>query len=780
MTTTYRLAEHAGKPAFFENGAPTVIPSYCSCAPAWGQSWIDAHQRFVSHGRKVFWLMPTGGYNGEWGTSPFWTAPGQVNTPPVSMPEDYRGLDWQAHAILEMCPDANFFVRMMDMPPESWATAHPDDMLLNCEGQRYAIPSYASDRYLTEATAFFRALAGYCEVQDWTDRIIGYVVYPLGEGATPLACEGFLFDQSPVMQQAFRIFLRDKYGTDAALQAAWHDPGVTLNTVAVPGDSAFRQRHEATVRYWPEAIQVQCERDYFECQTPLFRRYVKAALATFKSAAPNRLAGIDACKGNMLGWMTNPIFGRDAWKTHYGDQFLATGTTGMAELLDLPELDIVATPHDYRCRGVGYGYDPEGIGDSVQLHGKIMMVEEDQRTYANKERGIFGSVEPGEEEAIFYRNLAASLSRGQQTYPMDVCVGDFEDEKIQAVLEKRVAIERRFLDIPRQDVPSVVMLVDDRSGIYTDFSAEYNDLAVIRQRIWGMNHCGVPTRTFLWDDLERDNFPTCHRCFLLPNYYLADERNLRLLREKLFRNGNVIVFGPGSGITDGRTVSPTFAAELLGMDMELYDCDYPRFVTVDNWVHPVTANLGACECYGDTHRYGPILVPFDRHAPECKGGNPSRKALVADSRPFVRLGSIALDNGKRRPGLVIKEFGKGAAGNGQPGDRGAGDYALVFSTAVPLPAKLLRELARYSGTHIYSEDDDVVFADSSMVAVHAVKPGPRSIRLPGKYDVEDVLCGRGVGTGINDISFEVAGAVTRWFHTARCIAPPQGENNDQS
>jgi hypothetical protein len=758
----YRIGQHAGKPAFLQDGQPVVLPSYCTCGPSF-PNYADAIRRFARHGCSIFWLMPTGGYNGEWGTSPFWTAPGQINDPPAAMPEGYFGLDQQAKLVLSLVPEARFFVRMMDMPPESWAAANAGDMLLNYRGDRYPIPSYASERYLTEASAFLSALARYCERQSWAERVIGYVVYPLGEGATPLAGEGCLFDQSPVMQQAFRTSLRRKYGADAALREAWGDSAVTLDTAAVPGDLDFRKRGEKPVHFWPEAKQVQRELDYFECQGPLFRRYYEAAIAAFRTAAPDRLVGFDAFKGNMLGWMTHPMFSGAKWREHYGDQFLATGTTGMADLLDLSGLDIIATPHDYRCRWAGFGYDPEGIGDSIQLHGKIMMVEEDQRSYANNERGLFGSIEPGEEEAVLYRNLAASLSKGQQTYPMDVCVGYFEAEPIQEILEKRAAIERQFLNLPRQDVPSMTMLVDDRAARYTDFSAEYNDLAVIRQRIGGMNHCGVPTRTFLWDDLARANFPACHKLFLLPNCYRYGSDVLGMLKSRLFRDGNVIVFGPGSGITDGATLSPDFAAALMGMDFELYDYTYPRFVTLDNWTHPLTAGVGACESYGDTHRYGPVLVPLDRAAPACTGGNKFRTGLAADPRPFVRLGTIPLDNGKRRPGLVVKEFGKGAAGNGTPGPRGAGDYAVVFTAAVPLPAKLLRNLARFSGTHVYDDEDDVVYADSTMVAVHAVKPGPRRIALSRRCEVHDVVSGQAVGEGLSEIVFDVTQPVTRWF-----------------
>jgi len=759
------VKKYRGKPVIFTGSSPEDMPSYCGCAPG-HESWLDTTRRFARYGRKVFWIMPKGGYNGEWGTTPFWTGPGEINCPPKPMPASYFGLDQQAAAILEIVPDARFIVRMMDMPPQSWYVAHPDAVPHNCLGQRMHGASLASDDYIAEVGDFLKALTRHCERSAWASRVIGYIIYPLGEGGTDLAMRGYLFEYSSVMERAYRQFLARKYGTDDALRAAWHDASAAIDTAAVPRDDDFRARSDAPVMFWPEARQVQPERDYFELQQILFRRYIKALLDSFREAAgPNRLCGIDALKGNMLGWMCHSIFAAREWKEHYGDWILATGTAGMAEILDWDNFDIVATPHDYRNRWAGYGFDPEAIGDSVVLHGKLMLVEEDQRSYASPERGLFGSIEPGEEQAVVMRNLAASLTRGQQNYPMDVYIGYFQSDAVQEAYAKAAAISGRMLHVDRRPVPGVAMLVDDRAGICTDFSAEYNDLAVIRQRIHGMNHCGVPASTLLFDDLRRDDFPVENKLYLLPNCYRWTDEIAHLIRRKLCRNGNVIVFGPGSGITDGTTVSPEFASKLMGFQFELYDYEYPRFVTVDNFYHPITAAMGAHEMYGDSLRYGPVLVP--RIPGECEatqGIRPRRcEQTSANSVPPVRLGTIALDNGKRLPGLVVKEFGKGASGNGTPGPRGEGDYAVVFTTAVPLPAGLLRSLARHSGTHVYDDVDDVVFADSASVAVHAVKPGPRLIALPREHRVEDMLTGEVVGDCVSRITFDVEKPVTRWW-----------------
>jgi hypothetical protein len=269
------------------------------------------------------------------------------------------------------------------------------------------------------------------------------------------------------------------------------------------------------------------------------------------------------------------------------------------------------------------------------------------------------------------------------------------------------------------------LVVDDWSVIDEDFTIGYQYLAVIHQRLYGLSRCGVPFRVHLFDDLGRDDFPECHRVFLFPNLFRVTPERLNLLRTRVFRNGNVAVFGPASGITDGRTLSAESATGLTGIPLDLVRKESPRFVTIDRFDHPVTRALPRID-FGDSYAYGPILAP--REHPEV-----------------CRLGGIQWPTAMDGAGLVVREFGRGARGNGRPGPRGPGDYATVFSCAVPLPADLIRALARFSGTHVYAEDDDLVFADSCTLAVHSVRPGTRTIRLPRTVRVRDLVSGRDLG-----------------------------------
>jgi hypothetical protein len=58
---------------------------------------------------------------------------------------------------------------------------------------------------------------------------------------------------------------------------------------------------------------------------------------------------------------------------------------------------------------------------------------------------------------------------------------------------------------------------------------------------------------------------------------------------------------------------------------------------------------------------------------------------------------------------------------------------------MPLPASLLRAAARFAECNIWCEQDDVIYASDSFVALHSMKAGPRTIQLPRRMRVRDAL-----------------------------------------
>lgn len=747
---TYKLEYREGRPVIVSNGEVIKPPTYCDCILGNPPEWIARNRDFVESGVHIYFLDVKG--NWETYATQYWTDEGVYPTPEP----DSKAfcIPQEAAAILEMDPTARFYIRYGDFVPKTWSEKNPGEMQLSSTGHREQQLSYASEKGEADFTRYLRHLIGFCEAQPWAERIIGYMYFPFGEGLTALACSGFTFDVSPAMQRAFRAWVREQYADEQALRAAWNDAEITFDTVAVPTEAEWKAKRE-TLLHWPEPAQVRRERDYFALQRVLFRRNFRAMLGTMREATAQRevLLGIDALKQPMLGWMLNLAFGREDWITDpmgdFPDMHQATGTLDIGDLLDEPGWDIVITPSDYTARSVGYAWESEGVNDSLRLRGKAMLVENDARTWMGGESETLGAfLTPAEVRAGLLRNTAWALTRGHLHYWMNVGSSYFHDTRIH---ELAIRTEKKLLDAspawPHQETEhALCMVLDDSGPMHENGTAGYQQVAVLWQRQLGLAHCGLPYRVYLLSDLEKANMPA-YRTYLFPNMYELNDERMAMLRRTVLRDGRMAIFGPATGITDGSKLTAEGISRLMDVEFELVRKQAPRRVMVHG-THPITQALPAAMTFGDSYPYGPVLTP-------------TRAAVNAGE--FTTLGSATTFWYINKPGLIMKEFGHGAAGNGTPGVRGADDYAAVWSIAMPLPGNLLRECARYAGSHVWNEDDDVVLASDTVAAMHSVKAGAHRLRLPSPRTVWDLLSGEKLGEAMTHIDFQITPPETRIF-----------------
>jgi hypothetical protein len=651
-------------------------------------------------------------------------------------------VDKQVNALLEIDPEAHIFVRLGDLVPKTWYDANPDHTQQNSTGEvrewagRQISP--ASEKGLQDMCAYLRHVIRYCEAQPWVNRVFGYTYCPGGEGLTNTNVSGMVFDVCESMQQAYREFVRKQYPTEAALREAWGDPEITFDGVRVPTDAEWRAAL-TQVEHWIEGNQLRRFRDYFHLSRELFMRWYKAIIRTVHAALNERevLFGIDMCKQHMLGWQHNLFFGGKGPGADFLEMFNASGSIDVGELLDEPGLDMLWTPADYTARNPGYGWEAEGMADSMLLRGKVILVENDSRTFSptgneHTTMGAFRNVE--EVRAGILRNAAWCLTRaGWDEWGLGG--GAYFDDPL--VQEHGIKPATRLLDAApnmphRETEHALAMIVDDSSPWYEDGTSGFQNLACIWQRVIGLSHCGIPYRIYLLSDLERENMPD-YRCYFFPNLFKLDEARLSLLRRKVFRDGRMAIFGPATGITDGETLSGDWASRVLGVEMELVRRHAPRRVIVQG-PHPIAQALPASTIYGDSLPYGPILIPADG-ALEKAGAD--------------HLGMATTFWGINRPGLFVKDHGT---------------HKVAWSVSVPMPANLLRELARAGGCHVWCEEDDVILASDTVAAVHSVKAGPRTLKFPTSRTVWDLLTERKIGENLSEVTMNITPPETTIYY----------------
>ncbi len=718
---------HNGRPALFIDGTPRAMPTYSPTG--WRpENFEKTTPWFCEIGMGIYFVAyshPIGAQ--KWGEELFWRGDTIAEEP---LWDTHYNIDEQVAFILERDPDAYFIVRNGNFHVPSWCELHPEEMFVGRDGVTADFPSMGSTVWIDRVVEHGQALVCWCEHQPWAERLIGHWYGWEVEGTPQQTMTHQLFDYSPVMQRRFASFLQSRYGSENVLRKAWRQDGLSFADNLVPGEVLLGDLDTVRNRlYWQAAEENAPLRDYLLCLKDCYHTaFKRVSGAMSEVSCGSQLFLYDCMKTTMQGWSNFGFFNTNYNANPcYNETLAASGHMRIGELLGLPELGGIITPHDYQNRGMGGVFEPEGCVDSCVLRNKYFFAEGDVRTYqGDGEKGAFGTARNLREfEAINWRNYATAHTRGFNYYWMDL-VGDwFGNSEIQAAIRSTVEVQREAINWYREEISCIAMILDDQGALETNGSGNVAAELIGEEWRGGLAHCGVPYRIYLFEDIELDNFPE-HHLFYFPNLHRIDETRLELLHRKVMRNGNVVVWGPGSGISDGRTLSTEHAKRLTGFDFDMLDVNHPRRVQITNFDHPITNGLAPDTAYGSTVAYGPILHPRDG----------------------IELGLARTKAGRNESGLSLKEMD---------------DWKSIFTFAGPLPSNLWRNLASYSGTHVYSELNDVVLADSTMVALHSIQSGEKVLKLPVPAQVTDLVTGMLVDQSTDTIKFMLQAPETRVF-----------------
>lgn len=735
------IRPHLGRPTVFVDGKPRVLAAY-SPAAGWNRPLFQkAMAHFAERKIDCFFVnlgqaeMPE---PGDYFATPLWTGDDVTATPtlPFRLPPDE-----QANAILRDHPRATIIVRFGLHEPKTWHHLHPDDLFVDDEGTRLPVPSLASDAYWTAAARYAAAAIEYSEGRPWTRRIVGYANFMRMEGTHEPLIARSLFDHSPAMTARWRNWLAAKYATVEKLRAAHGDETLSFATVDVPRDKLRGPVNDVSaIPYWQAGVANAPLRDYLLLQRDLyhdgFRRVAAASAAALDKLGRKRFLVYDSHKSVMLGWDNAGFFDRKAdWRHAYPELMAGSGNLGIADLFAGPGIDGLITPHDYQARAAGGVFEPEGVADSAVLRGKYMLCEMDTRTWAGNDP-IAPARDANEFAAITWRNVATALTRGFTPYWMDVYEDWFAPPEIQSTIDRQAAVLCASVEWPHEPVPGIAMILDDEAVLETNGDGRFLNEAVLWEWKTGLARAGVPVGKYLFNDLSLPNFPR-HRVYYFPNLFRIDAARRRLLEEKVLRNGHVVVWGPGTGISDGEQIGAEAAAAVTGFTFDLLAVNDHRRSLLTDTSHPLTKGLSPATVLGGPLAYGPVLLPKDGHP----------------------LGQAWTKLGRTLAGLAVKER---TAADGTT-------WTSVFTSTPGLPAGFWRNAARMAGAHVWCEADEIVLADSSIVAIHSATGGPRTLLLPRACDVEDVITGRPVARQARTIDLDLKGPETRLF---RMLPPP--------
>lgn len=650
---------YRGRPVLFVNGRPYF-----------GMGFIGPRPADVAHmGRHGVRFMNLGGGPPQRDDAGGW---------------DFRGTDTDFLRLVCIAPRAYYFPRVF-AGMTAGLPAHERALMLGADGTTTLLnqPSFASETWLNESEARFRALAEHIVNSPYADRVIGLHLCAGDVGEWFQWSEGGgRLDVGPAMRAAFGRWLRNRYRTQARLRATWDDPGARFAEPPLPtvGDlweadgGGFRDPRR-------RAAAIDFMRCYNDVVVQALERFAKAV----KEGSDGRL-------------LTGAFFGYTFGLHHWVAQ--TSGHLGTQVALRSPYIDFFSSPCGYGDRGVGgVSIYNQGVWASQALHGKLFYGEADIRTHLcspdSPQASYRSATTSGQSVALLQREFANCLAGGKTLWWFDMDGGWFSEAPILRAIRRMSRIGERSLERDYRSVAEVAVVVDPQSWLYKAPKPEF-DKALTHSAIEALARLGAPWDAYLLDDLGDPRVPD-YRMYLFLNAFHLTQAQREMVARKVKRGGatSVWVYAPGS--VDDTGAGPEACRALTGLRLSFDE------------------------------REDAVLV----ETPWGRCGNPDPQASAplwycADPDAEV-LGRLQAGG---QPGLVRKQLD---------------DWVSVYSSAPLTDHDVLRRLAREAGVHIYCDQGDAFYMDNRYFSIHAGVAGPREITFARPVTVVDlwtaeVLC----------------------------------------
>ncbi len=511
-----RFVRHANLPFLRVDGRDLAFPMYNAL-------YLDLTkpehffrlQRFYDAGFRIFFV----GIRME----QFWREDGTVDLAPTVQ---------QLEALLAAAPDAVITFNFRLFPPRWYMEKHPDELVgygsnatLVPAGDelKTAImrPSLASKRWMQDAGQALTAFIAQLERRTPAARRIAmyHVSYGIYGEWHYFGMVKDLPDTSRPMQEKFTRYLKRKYQTDAALQAAWKDRAVTLATAAIPSAAQRLARRDGELFVPGSDCRVI---DFNDCMGEA----VQECQAFFNNTV-RQAAGRPVLVGNYSGYffgMQYPSFG---WHCR------------TPQTLRSQDVDYHSSPYAYAYRSAGASGLPRGVFESYALNGKVALMESDVRTHLAAD-GNTTSQSQAETDGMMVRDFCNAITRGAAMWFFDFQFGWYDHPRYLAAFARMIRLWQSRPDATR--VSEVCMVCDFDSVKYHTAEANPNAFSVklVSDLSQQMFKAGAPFDTVYIEDLALPA-ATPYKLYVFPNLVHLTEEKAAVV-ERLLRRGATVVF----------------------------------------------------------------------------------------------------------------------------------------------------------------------------------------------------------------------------------------------
>ena len=473
----------------------------------------------------------------------------------------------------------------------------------------------------------------------------------------------------------FRSYLREKYQTDAALASAWKRPGLTFDTITMPSP---REQDAGSVLALLDPAEDMAKIDWFEFRNRAVSEAIIALCKVVKEETGGR-------------WLCGAYYGYLIAFSNIFNRLQTVGHLGIEAVARSPYVDYVWGPSFYTWRYPGMSDSPMQAAESFTSHGKLVIVEQDLRTFSENSQyesrnGKLNTVE--QSIGAMNRAFGMTLARGIGMHWMEMYESWFREKVLLELMAEQQKIYRSLPPVQGTTPVEVCIVSDQKSAFYAKHNAgDGAHRALIGELMRRFNEAGFPFRHVLLADLLQHELIPPQKLYIMTNLLMLTKEERNTLKKRLEREKAAVVwlyapgvFYPENGPSAGNI------SDLLGIGMKM----------VAKWMAPV---MELNDGWGSNTVSNP---------------NVSGPWFFPESGFKDVIGTV----GGKTPALVSWE------------KNGVRNY---FTSLMYLPPQVIRSIAGRAGVHLYNREcGDPLWIGNDVVFLHAKTGGMKSIQLhPG-------------------------------------------------
>ncbi|NIA11313.1 MAG: hypothetical protein GWP10_16705 [Nitrospiraceae bacterium] len=644
---------------------------------------------------------------------------------------NFNIVDQHIRNLLRIDPEAYVLIEFDLRTSEGWRDIHSNSSLLKENGTKVH-ESFASVDYKNEVLDYMRNLVHFVDSHSYTNHVAGYIC-EIGEPEGVLSYAGDVGDYNPQAIEAFRDFAKKKYHNSVSgLRNAYKNPDITFKTIYPDQSRIAKDGEKGGVFLNP--LNRKMTIDYHEFLSSMVPVFFLENVARVLKEESNREVIVGIYWAYLLEDLIHGQFNHQCNHSY------------LDKLIDSPYVDFFSSPfnYDYPARHAGDPYLSFQPNDVMKLHGKLQIPEEDHRTFRAGSKKHGRNYSQQETLAILKRDWGKAIIRGTGNWLSDwtnyqgtprMAASFFLDDMILNTCSKIKKLYQYTLHIPREKTSDIAVFISGKSYYYQDNNAAPLYKNLIAKTVYQeLMHIGAPYDIYLFEDIKNDFIQNNYKLYVFINpFYMTEEEREAVNSIKRDKKTLLWLYGPGF-VRDANGLSTENIENATGIKVgvEYLKQDLEFNISVDN--HPVTEGLSLGESI-----VGPDVSP--------------RFYITDTDNNVTALGKYP--DGKTA--FAVKDFG---------------GWSSIYSCVPYLPTRVLKNIARYSGCHIYVDQPIYMDAEKHFLLLTNGFGGDRNltVTLPQKSDVYDPYSGKTIAENVQEFSVKIEKCSTLFYFLD--IKPP--------